>query len=183
IAGKVDVTKSASFIPSEPFIEDLNFHGTFVAGIIASNGLGVASVAPDATLCAVKVLDFTGSGPLGGVLAGIVHAADVGADVADVSLGLYVPKNPSVKIIYDLFTQAVAYARERQTLVVAASGNDGANLDEDGDMISIPAEVPGVISVTATGPINQMEFDRLAAYANIGGRKGGVDIAAPGGAD
>jgi subtilisin family serine protease len=28
-----------------------------------------------------------------------------------------------------------------------------------------------------------MEFDRLAAYANIGGRKGGVDIAAPGGAD
>lgn len=184
LVGKVDLSKSTSFIAAEPFIEDLNFHGTFVSGIISTNGLGVASVAPDATLCAVKVLDFTGSGPIGGVLAGIVHAADVGADVANMSLGIYVPKiAPGVDIIREAFRQAVVYAREHRMQVVAASGNDGANLDEDGDMISIPAEIPGVISVTATGPVNQMEFDRLAAYANIGGRKGGVDIAAPGGAD
>ncbi len=35
-----------------------------------SNGLGVASVAPAATLCAIKVLDQTGSGDFADVLAG-----------------------------------------------------------------------------------------------------------------
>ena len=182
MVGNVDLSKSTSFIASEPFIEDLNFHGTFVAGIITSNGLGVASIAPDATLCAVKVLDFNGSGPVSGVLAGIVHAADVGADVANMSLGIYVPKNaPGVDIITAAFRSAVVYAREHRMQVVAAAGNDGANLDEDGDMISIPAEIPGVVSVAATAPFNQMNFDALAGYSNFGGRRGGVDLAAPGG--
>ena len=50
LAGKVDLAKSTSFVATEPFIEDLNTHGTFVAAIVSSNGLGVASVAPNATL-------------------------------------------------------------------------------------------------------------------------------------
>src|SRR5688500_16908867 len=54
LLGKVDVSVSANFVAEEPFT-DLNFHGTHVAGIVSTNGLGVASVAPDARLCAVKV--------------------------------------------------------------------------------------------------------------------------------
>src|SRR5690606_32113566 len=105
------------------------------------------------TLCAVKVLDLTGNGPVSGVLSGLVYAADVGADVANMSLGIYVPRSlPGVDVVIDAFTAAVAYARERGTQVVAAAGNDGVDLDEDGDMISIPAEIRGVISVAATAP-------------------------------
>jgi subtilisin family serine protease len=182
MVGNVDLSKSISFIATEPYIEDLNFHGTFVAGIITSNGLGVASIAPDAKLCAVKVLAANGTGPIGAVLAGLVHAADVGADVANMSLGIYVPRNaPGVDILIAAFRAAVVYAREHRMQVVAAAGNEGANLDEDGDMISIPAEIPGVLSVAATAPFNQMNFDALASYSNFGGRKGGVDLAAPGG--
>ncbi|MGH7505982.1 MAG: S8 family serine peptidase, partial [Longimicrobiales bacterium] len=184
LVGKVDLTKSVSFVPTEPFIEDLFFHGTFVAGLISSNGIGTASVAPDATLCAVKVLDLTGSGSFSGVLAGVVHAALVGADVANLSLGGYFPKTlPGIATLREAFRQAFIFARDHGTQIVVAAGNDGANLDEDGDMIVLPAEVPGAISVAATGPINQMNFDALAAYTNFGSRLGGVEIAAPGGAD
>jgi subtilisin family serine protease len=58
LAGKVDLGRSASFEPAEPSILDFHFHGTAVSSIIATNGIGIASVAPDARLCAVKVLDI-----------------------------------------------------------------------------------------------------------------------------
>jgi thermitase len=61
LAGKVDLGKSVSFVPGESIL-DFFFHGTAVASIITSNGIGVASVAPDARLCAVKVLDRNGFG-------------------------------------------------------------------------------------------------------------------------
>jgi subtilisin family serine protease len=69
LAGKVDLAKSASFVPSEPFIEDLNTHGTFISALISSNGIGIASVAPGATLCAIKVLSAAGAGSFSAVSA------------------------------------------------------------------------------------------------------------------
>jgi subtilisin family serine protease len=184
LVGKVDLAKSASFVPTEPFIEDLNFHGTAVSSLISSNGIGMASVAPNATLCAIKVLSLTGSGSFSSVLAGLLHAGRVRADVANLSLAAYVPKAmPGVGVLTEAIRLAVVFARDFGTQVIVAAGNNGANLDEDGDMIILPAEVPGVISVAATGPRNQMNFDNLAAYSNHGSRLGGVEIAAPGGAD
>ncbi len=65
--------------------------------------------------------------------------------------------------------------------MVAASGNNGVNLDADpGDFVSIPAQLNGVISVGATGPIRQLNFDALASYSNYGGVTG-VALVAPGG--
>jgi subtilisin family serine protease len=183
LVGKVDLTKSFSLVVSEPFIEDLNFHGTHVSGTVSSNGIGTASVAPDATLCAIKVLGASGSGTFSDVISGIIIAGLVGADVINMSLGAYIDRTlPGVSDLIAALTDAVAIARSLDAQVVAASGNNGAHLDEDGDMIVLPAQIAGVLAVTATGPVNQMNFDQLAPYANVGGRRpNGVNIAAPGG--
>ncbi|WP_369025660.1 S8 family serine peptidase [Qipengyuania sp. RANM35] len=71
---------------------DLNGHGTHVAGTIAAiagNGIGVIGVAPGVTVIPVKVLDRRGSGSNSGVIAGIDYAASIAAsgDVANMSLG------------------------------------------------------------------------------------------------
>lgn len=188
LAGKVDLARSTSFVPSEPFIEDFNFHGTFVASLVSSNGIGMASVAPDAKLCAVKVLDFTGNGSFGALIAGLVHSADVGADVINMSLGAYIDGSiPGAKDLFRALTAAARYAGQKGALVVASSGNDGIDLQEDPvHLLHIPSQLPWVMSVGATAPTNQDGFDHLASYSNFGGSprpRGatGVDMVAPGG--
>ncbi len=176
--GKVNLAVSTSFVPTEPFIEDLFFHGTFVSALVSSNGIAMASVAPDADLCAVKVLDLTGSGAFSWVIDGIIHAADVGADVINMSLGAHVLRSESAALI-DALQAAIAYANNQGTLVVASAGNAGVNLDDFPGIFHIPSQLSGVLSVGATAPVNQMNFDALASYSNFG--KSGVDVAAPGG--
>lgn len=71
---------------------DLNGHGTHVAGTIAaiaSNGIGVVGVAPGVNVIPVKVLDRRGSGSNSGVIAGVDYAASIANsnDVANMSLG------------------------------------------------------------------------------------------------
>ena len=179
--GRVDLANSTSFVPTEPFLDDLNTHGTFVASLVTSNGLGMASVAPDARLCAVKVLDETGSGSFAGVIAGMMHAARVGADVINLSLGAYFSKKePGARQLVRALQRAVDFATRRGSLVVAAAGNDAINLDRDArDFIHVPSQLDDVLSVGATAPFNQTNFDALASYTNFG--RTGVDVMAPGG--
>jgi subtilisin family serine protease len=70
--------------------DDTNGHGTWVAGIAAAalNGQGIVGVAPDAQLVAIKACGFAfpGNCPLSSVLAGISYAADIGADVINLSI-------------------------------------------------------------------------------------------------
>jgi subtilisin family serine protease len=180
LVGKVDLSVSANFVTEEPFT-DLNFHGTHVAGIISTNGLGVASVAPHARLCAVKVLDFEGGGSFDDVIAGIYHTGVIGADVANMSLGAYLSrKDEGVKELQRALQRAINFASRRGVLIVAAAGNDGINLTTDPEsFIVVPAELENVISVGATAPFNQTSFDMVASYSNFG--RTGVDVFAPGG--
>ncbi len=181
LKGKVDFKKSTSFVASEPFIRDLNTHGTFVASNITSNGLGMASVAPSARLCAVKVLDGTGSGSFADVIAGIVYVGAIGGvDVINMSLGALLDYNdPDQRSLGNAIQKAVNFATNQGVLIVAGSGNNNLNLDQSGRIKSIPAQLNNVISVGATGPINQKNFDRLTSYSNYGVK--GNDLVAPGG--
>lgn len=182
LAGKVDLTRSTSFVAAEPFIEDLNFHGTFTASLISSNGIGMASAAPDAKLCAVKVLDATGNGSFGDVISGIIYAADQGADVINMSLGAYVDvRDPGAELLVKALQSAVDYATASGTLVVSSAGNSAINLDaDDPNFIELPAQLSHVVTVGATAPTNQLDFDKLTTYSNYGGLTG-VDLMAPGG--
>ncbi len=142
IAGRVDLMTSVISTPVFPGDLDPldhNGHGTLSAGFIATNGIGVASVAPDARLCSIKVLRVTGSGSFGDIITGIVLAAQSGAGVINMSLGSYIDKTlPGVEGLIKVLTRAVAFARDKGVVVVASAGNDGANLNEDGNLISYP---------------------------------------------
>lgn len=193
LAGKVDLARSASFVaePDIPGIPGLNgqfdiidyfFHGTFVASQVTTNGLGMASVAPEATLCVVKVLNVFGSGPFAGVIGGLMHSLDVGADVVNMSLGLYLDLaalDEEVEALLLATQRAVLHAVGDGAMIVASAGNDTINLDLDGTFLHMPSQMVGAVSVSATGPTNQTDFDGVAAYSNFG--RTGVTLAAPGG--
>ncbi len=181
LQGKVDLGISTSFVAAEPDILDHSFHGTFVSALISSNGIGMASVAPDARLCMIKVLDGTGRGSISDLISGIVYAANRGANVINMSLGaLEVIKGPADVHVVDALKRAIDFAIQHGTVPVAAAGNDAVNLATAGPhVMEIPAEISGVISVGATGPVDQQNFDRIASYSNVGFP--GVDIFAPGG--
>jgi thermitase len=168
--------------PSDVTPLDYDFHGTFVAGLVASNGIGVASVAPDARLCSIKVLSEDGRGTFADVLFGILQAADWNADAINLSLGAVVDVNEPIfaNLVANL-QAAVHYAINKGSLVVAAAGNLGVNFDEvPSRFVHIPSMLANVVSVGATAPFNQYAFDQLASYSNHGGVRS-VDLVAPGG--
>ena len=188
--GRVDRTRSFAFIPNQftggscggvcPPWGDDNSHGTHVASVVASNAFRTASIAPGASLIAVKVLNQNGAGTFGTVIAGILYATTIGADIINMSLSAYFPKNArGGGQLNGALAKAVNYAVGHGVFVVVAAGNDGANLDADRDFVSVPAQSGAAFAVSATGPINQVNFDQLAFYSNFG--RSGVAVAAPGG--
>ncbi len=188
LAGKVDVGVSTSMVVTEPDILDYNGHGTFVSSQIATNGIGMASVAPEATLCQVKVLDVSGSGLLSDAIAGVIYAADAKVDVINMSFGAYFTlRDPDFRQIKQDFQRAVNYAHRKGVTLVASAGNgdaQGVGIDlatDQRSLFQLPAELNNVISVGATAPHAQQPgtFDNLASYSNYGFP--GVDVFAPGG--
>ena len=87
----VDVARSRNFVANESSPNDLNGHGTPVAGTIAGvdNTIGTVGVAAGAKVAAVRVLNRRGSGSNAGVIAGVDYVKMVGqpGDVANMSLG------------------------------------------------------------------------------------------------
>ncbi len=146
-------------------------HGTEVAGVIAaaSNGVGIVGVAPGSKVMVLRACDSTGCWSLQAAEA-IYYAADNGADVINLSFGGLGEEDP-------LLEDAIAHARSRNVVVVAAAGNEHRNLDNLGPgQQFIPAGIPlsNIISVGASD-----DADNLAAdFSNYGPET--VDLAAPG---
>ncbi|MFL6203991.1 MAG: S8 family serine peptidase [Acidimicrobiales bacterium] len=158
--------------------QDDNGHGTHVAGIALAatgNGKGIAGVAPDARLLAVRVLkdDCDGdqacaaTGSADDVAAGIRWAADHGADIINLSLG-----GGNVQgVLGCAFCDAVEYAWSKGAIAVIAAGNDSA-------LPSGFSDEPAVV-VTAT-----TRDDARASYSNASSgllRNARWPVAAPGG--
>src|SRR6185312_3459587 len=194
IAANLNLGLSTSFVPTEPsFIFPSNgtfSHATHVGGIVAApiNGIGTQGVAPNAELVSVKVLRDSGSGSFASVIAGLEYASGplVHADVINMSLGATFDRNNAggtngpaggTGQLIAALNRAVNHATARGTLVVSAAGNDGVDLN--GRIFEIPAQSGNGMAVSATGPVNQANFDRLASYSNFG--QSVVDVAAPGG--
>ena len=155
------VLQGASFVRGEPTAADGNGHGTHVAGTIAqstNNGVGVAGVAPKATILPVKVLSKQGFGTSAAIASGIDYAVDNGAQVINLSLG-----GGYSAVVHN----AVRKAKKAGVIVVAAAGNSGRR------GLGYPGGLAETIGVSALGPGGD-----LAPYSSFGK---GVDIAAPGG--
>jgi len=145
-----------------PTIDDLYGHGTHVGGIVAAltnNSTGVAGGCPSCQLMNGKVLNDRGSGAYSGIANGITWATDNGAKVVNLSLG-----GPSRSTTLE---NAVNYAWNRNTVVVAAAGNS-ANPSK-----TYPAAYVNAIAVAATN-----NKDKKASFSSYGAKW--VDVAAPG---
>ena len=144
------------------FVEDDQGHGTMVAGVIAANinnGIGVAGVTANVELLIIKANDnqvetFKDSD----IIRGIYYAVDNGADIINLSLGSTYA-NP-------LTASAITYAKEKNVLVIASSGNDGEEIN------MYPASFDDVISV---GSVDSSK--NLSSFSNYNNK---VDIVAPG---
>ncbi|HZY07036.1 MAG TPA: S8 family serine peptidase, partial [Ilumatobacteraceae bacterium] len=206
LAGAINVGLSCSFIfsntptadPAEiangdcsnkGAVQDLQGHGTHVATTIAGriNGVGIAGVAPQATIVALKACTIAGFCFADSVAAALRYAGDNRLDVVNLSLFadpfLYFCSNDAGQraILADL-QNAARYAQQRGVVIVAAAGNEAQDLGHPTeDTISpdwppdtnvtrtvrnncrvAPAELPGVVTVSAIG------VNTLASYSNIG---------------
>ena len=176
LEGLIDEASSIAFVNSRrgpPNWADDHTHGTHVGGTVVSNGLGTSGVAPHTTLIAVKVCSFRGFCRFSNIIAGIVHAADEGADVINLSLGDTIPR-PGLGPLFASLNRAVNYAHARGALVVSAAGNAAEDMDHNGARIDTPCESGVGMCVAATGPL-----DTRAFYSNFG--RSAIDVAAPGG--
>ena len=166
---------------------------------------GTIGVAPETDLVLVKVLPDAGCGGDGPILAGIVYASGAAdADVINMSLGAPMDKRgylepgcddgpeddvvmtaSDVAEVRHAYERAVSYANAQGTTVIASAGNDASDGDHTADLIHLPGDTQGVISISATAPIGWAKapettfLDNLASYSNFG--RSVIDFAAPGG--
>lgn len=149
-------------------------HGTHVSGIAAAttgNGVGIAGVAPGASILPVKVLDEDG-GSFEDIAAGIRYAVDNGADVVNLSLGA-LPGAQALTLTGMLsdVQEAIAYARERGVVVVAAAGNDFV-----APLCGTPAFDAGALCVVSTD-----KREARSAFSNFALNQELDAVAGPGG--
>ena len=214
IAPNLDVGRSCSFIftdtpTAEPqevgngdctnkaAVQDINGHGTHVASEIAApiNGIGIAGVAPDATIVAIKACTVVGFCFADSVAAALRYAGDINLDVVNLSLFadpflFYCKNDAEQRTILRELESAARYAQQRGVVIVASAGNEQADLRHPGtDEISpdwppdsaetrevgnncrvAPAELPQTLTVSATGPIGYPDYDLwIADYSSVGG--------------
>jgi subtilisin family serine protease len=197
VGGVADTSEGAW----RPYTSD-DYHGTHVAGEIAAarNGVGVAGVAPGVKVSSIKVSDpetslfFPES-----VVCAFVFAADHGVEITNNSY--YIDPwlyncldDPDQRAVVDAVNRASLYAQGKGTLHLASAGNSNDDLASDAivdasspddttpvertidpsECWDIPTQLPGVVTVTATGVQNLKSY-----YSSYG--LGVADIAAPGG--
>lgn len=110
-------------------------HGTAVASIISGNHSSTPGVAPASDILSIRVTDESGRSNSYTLAEGIIAAVEGGAEIINISMG---SQSDSA-----VLAKAVRYAQDRGAIIVASSGNEGA------DSLSYPATYPGVLSVGA----------------------------------
>lgn len=146
--------------------DDGQGHGTHVAGTIAAknNSQDVVGVAANAYVCAVRVLDNSGSGTWEGVVNGVNYVALNGSvgDVANMSLGGSGANATLEAAIADAAALGIKFA--------LAAGNDGSFA---GDFTPARLDAPNVYTISAID-----SSDCMTSWSNWGNPP--VDYAAPG---
>jgi subtilisin family serine protease/sugar lactone lactonase YvrE len=119
--GHVDDIHGWNLVDDNADLTDNTGHGTQVAGVAAAatnNSLGVAGVCWDCRVMVVKVVQTGGVANYSDIAAGVVYAAQKGAEVINVSLGAY---SDSATL------RAAVAAASEMAIVVAGAGNDDTN--------------------------------------------------------
>src|SRR6266516_417872 len=173
-----------STFPGRELFTDLHSHGTGVAALISSNARWLAGVTQRTTLFSVKVHDRFRRNCVSVYLAGMIYAADQGADVIHLSIPLEFNKD-SFPGSVGAVNRVANYVHRKGAVMVAAAGNDTADLDHDGTRFKFCNAVH-VICVAATGPTSAagldgpwQNVDAVAPYTAFG--RSTINVAGPGG--
>ena len=160
----VDQILSKNFVSRETSPNDLNGHGSHVAGTIAAvkNTIGVVGVVPGTTVVAVRVLNRRGSGSNSDVIAGVDYVAKTGSvgDVANMSLG------GGVSAALD--SAVIAASKNVKFALAAGNESDNANNHSPGR-----ANGANIYTVSAFA-----DGDKWASFSNYGNPP--IDYAEPG---
>jgi lantibiotic leader peptide-processing serine protease len=196
----------------DPVDEDDDGHGTHVASTIASpvNQLGIAGVAPKATIVNLRAGQDSGFFFLQPSVDALTYAGDNGIDV--VNMSYYVdpwlfncPDNPAdspaaqaeQRTVIAAMQRALDYAHNHRVTLVAAAGNGASDYTKtivdtsSPDFAATPGEAPysrtippSCISMPSEGnhvlSISSTGISKRKAYYSDYGN-GYVDLAAPGG--
>jgi uncharacterized repeat protein (TIGR02543 family) len=156
--------------------EDDNMHGSVVGGIIAAdinnyelgtaNGVGMAGITDEANLTVHKVLDSNGDGDVLDILYAYYDILEDGnrIDVINLSLG-----HEGYLKVEDEMVQEIV---KSGVIMVAATGNNGAETDGSANTMNYPAGYDGVIGVGSIG--------RSGGISSFSTKNKSVDVAAPG---
>ncbi|MGN9810254.1 S8 family peptidase [Micromonospora sp. BQ11] len=193
IGGVTDTTEAAW----NPTTSD---HGTHVAGTIAAavNGVGVTGVAPGVKVAAVKVVNDDGYIFPEAAVCGFMWAAEHGMQLTNNSYyidpwELNCRNDARQRPVWQAVQRAIRYSSSKGVLNVASAGNSNYDLahkiTDDGSpnngtpevrenltnaCLDLPAEAPGVVTVSAVGPTGEKSY-----YSSYG--QGVIDVTAPGG--
>lgn len=159
--GYVDDIYGWNLVDNNADLSDNTGHGTQVAGVIAAatdNGEGVAGVCWNCQVMIVKVTQPGGIANYSDIAAGVVYAAQKGAEVINLSLG---GQSDSATL------RAAIAAASQTTVVVGGAGNDQSSVP------FYPAAYDDYVLATAGTTIG----DTRASTSNYGTW---VDVSAPG---
>ena len=203
LAANVDFANSVSCVSGVPVQDpaawnDDNGHGTHMAGIIAaaSNGIGIVGVAPNVKIAAIKAGNADGFFFPEAVVCSMMwagtHHVKVASNQYFVDPWLFNCRNDAEqRAIWQAEQRAIKYAISQGVVVLAEEGNqaddlahptqDATSPDDSSpvlraihnDCAVIPAQVPGVIGVTANGNLQLKSF-----YSSYG--LGSADVIAQG---
>ena len=145
-----------NFLDNNTDINDTQYHGTMVSGIIADCTSSNVKVMP------LKVNGESGSGKLSDVNRAIYYAIEHNADVINMSLSAVDSKH-TLTILDDAIAEAVS----KGIVVVVAAGNQASDTAD-----RYPANKDNVLTITSVD-----SSDKIAENANTGAD---VDFALPG---
>ncbi len=171
--GVIDDLHGANLIDGTGDPMDENSHGTHCAGTVGAvgdNGVGVAGVAWNVSLMAIKFLDANA----GGTLEGAVASMDYAVGMKNAGVNLRVLSNswaggPFFQSLYD----GIEATNAAGILFVASSANNFGNDNDVNPVYPSSYDHENIISAAATD-----HDDEVAAFSNIGPTT--VDLAAPG---
>ena len=138
----IDLGINLSTTGEENSIQDDNGHGTAVASIIAKNS--------NAKMLPIKVANADGKGTVLNLYLGIEKAIENNVDVINLSLTTTAQST--------LLETSIQKCKELGILVVAAAGNDSANVEN-----YAPANIESAFTIAATN-----EDYSIAEYSNYG---------------